>query len=178
MEIRLKIDPVRIAIFSSKKIEKILFIFRLKMNCERKGTRKCTICRTEKDLSCFDKKKYNNKLFKTCLDCKAKRTCEHGHTKIYCIRCIGACMHGKVKKGCNICNPNRLCKHKVLKSRCLVCTTNKCKRHGKIRSDCTLCTDPNLCFYHSVEKSKCKPCNLVRLLAYNPFDPFSEYKIP
>lgn len=147
------------------------------MNSERKGTQQCIICKTEKDLSCFGKKKYNNKLFKSCLDCKAKRTCKHGKAIQNCIFCNGACIHGKTKRGCRICTPYR-CKHGKYKSNCLLCSNNKCKRHGNLRNKCKLCADPNLCFYHSVEKSKCKPCNMVRLLAYNPFDPFSEYKIP
>lgn len=142
------------------------------------NTRKCTRCKREKDISYFEKKKYNSKLFKSCIDCKAKRICKHGNIKYYCIHCNTKCIHDKVKSYCRICNTSILCKHQILKTNCVRCTRNICKRHGNIRNKCKLCTDPTLCFAHSVEKTKCKPCNMVRLLAYNPFDPFSEYIIP
>lgn len=100
---------------------------------------KCNSCSLEKEVSEFTT---NNKTFKECNECRAKRYCEHGTRKDRCINC----------------SPKSFCEHKKLKSRCKTCKSGSaiCK-HGKEKYFCVECKGAGIC-EHKVHKRSCKKC--------------------
>jgi hypothetical protein len=127
----------------------------------------CNNCKLSLDINNFSKNNKNDKLYKSCNDCRVKQKiyserykCEHKKRKSYCRECGGGgiCEHQKQKSTCKECEGGNICQHKKIKSKCIKCGGGSICKHNKIKSICKDCGGGSIC-EHKIQKRQCKICD-------------------
>lgn len=117
---------------------------------------KCSRCKHP-----FEPILINEKLVKTCDDCRAI-TCPHGKEKqVNCKECkkiknSAKCIHNKRKFRCEECT-NCMCVHKRLKETCVECKPDLLCEHNKLKKHCIICSPVNC--EHNIRKGVCIHCS-------------------